>query len=75
VREWAAHLLGGVDDDRARETLERLAAGDDADVVRETAANALETDPARFRREFGGPTEGETRDRPTAEDLNRAPDL
>lgn len=75
VREWAAHLLGGVDDDRARARLESMAREDDADVVRETAANAREADPERFRRQLGGPTDGASRTAPASEDLNRPPDL
>lgn len=41
VREWAAHLLGDVDDDRADAALSETARSDDSDVVRATAARAL----------------------------------
>lgn len=54
VREWVAHLLGGVDSDRADDALETLAGEDEAELVRETAAKALDRDPARFRRQFRG---------------------
>lgn len=42
VREWAAQLLGEVDDERAHERLERIARDDDHDVVRTTARRALD---------------------------------
>jgi HEAT repeat protein len=76
LREWAVHLLAGVDDDRARERL-REVAGDDseASVVRSTAARSLEADPGRFRRKFTGGTENEGTDLPGESRLNRRPDL
>ncbi len=75
VREWAAHMLAGVDADRCREALQRTAATDDSDVVRATAANALQEDPARFRRNFRGAlAEGDTL-LPGEDLLNRQPDL
>lgn len=75
VREFAAHMLAGVDDGAVRETLRELAVEDPSDVVRATAENALDTDPDRFRRQFTGPTaEGETL-LPGEDLLNRIPDL
>jgi HEAT repeat protein len=73
VREWAAHLLGGVDDDRARDALATLRE-DDAQLVAQTAERALAVDPGRFRRQFrGGIDEGTTL--PGEDRLNRRPDL
>ncbi|MFB6170062.1 MAG: HEAT repeat domain-containing protein [Haloarculaceae archaeon] len=75
VREYAAHMLAGVDDDEARAALEWLVETAESDVVRLTAQNALEADPARFRRQFSGPTdEGETL-LPGEDPLNRMPNL
>lgn len=75
VREWAAHMLGGIDHDRARETLRSLAAGDESDIVRVTAGNALEADPARFRRKFVGAADRDQQPLPGEDLLNRRPDL
>lgn len=74
VREWAAHMLGGVDDGRARAALQE-ALDDENRIVRATAERALDVDPDRFRRRFtGGLDEKETTLR--GEDpLNRQPDL
>ena len=73
VREWAAHLLGGIDDDRARAALADLRR-DEADLVAQTAERALAVDPGRFRRQFrGGIDEGTTL--PGEDRLNRRPDL
>ena len=76
VREWAVHMLGGVDDDRARETL-RAVIGDDSepDLVRTTAARALEVDPGAFRRGFGGTIDQMTTNLPGEDLLNRRPKL
>jgi HEAT repeat protein len=74
VREWAAHMLGGVDEDRARERLRELT-DDPATVVRQTAERALEADPDRFRRQFGGALENDSRLLPGEDRLNRMPDL
>jgi HEAT repeat protein len=76
LREWATHLLAGVDDDRARERLEAVA-GNDAEprVVRSTAARALDADPGKFRRQFTGGTENQSTDLPGESTLNRRPDL
>lgn len=76
LREWATHLLAGVDDDRARERLEAVAS-DDAEprVVRSTAARALDADPGKFRRQFTGGTENQSTDLPGESTLNRRPDL
>jgi HEAT repeat protein len=74
VREWAAHMLGGVDEDRARERLRALT-DDPATVVRQTAERALEADPSRFRRQFGGALENDSRLLPGEDRLNRMPDL
>jgi HEAT repeat protein len=73
VREWAAHMLGGVDDDRARERLRELE-DDPATVVRQTAERALDADPDRFRRQFGA-LENDSRLLPGEDRLNRMPDL
>ncbi|WP_336037267.1 HEAT repeat domain-containing protein [Halobacterium yunchengense] len=76
LREWAAHLLAGVDDERATERLEELAGSDDEPrVVRSTAARSLDADPGKFRRQFTGGTENDTPDRPGEGRLNRRPDL
>jgi hypothetical protein len=76
LREWAAHLLAGVDDERADERLRELA-GDDTQpqVVRSTAARSLEADPGKFRRQFTGGTENDSADLPGESRLNRRPDL
>ncbi|MDS0261225.1 HEAT repeat domain-containing protein [Haloarcula sp. S1CR25-12] len=74
LREWAAHMLGGVDSDRARDRLRELT-DDPATVVRQTAEHALDTDPARFRRQFGGALETDSRLLPGEDRLNRIPDL
>ena len=74
VREWAAHMLGGVDDDRAREALAARAESDGSEIVRLTARNALAADPARFRRRFQGAA-GRDVTLPGEDLLNRTPDL
>jgi HEAT repeat protein len=76
LREWAAHLLAGVDDERAGERLRELAADEtEPQVVRSTAARSLEADPGKFRRQFTGGTENDAADRPGESRLNRRPDL
>lgn len=76
LREWAAHLLAGVDDERAEARLEQLASdGDEPRVVRSTAARSLDADPGKFRRQFTGGTENDSTDRPGEGRLNRRPDL
>jgi HEAT repeat protein len=76
LREWAAHLLAGVDDERADRRLRELAADDDEPrVVRSTAARSLDADPGKFRRQFTGGTENDSTDRPGESRLNRRPDL
>ncbi|WP_135302039.1 HEAT repeat domain-containing protein [Haloarcula amylovorans] len=76
VREWAAHLLAGIDDDRAEARLTELAS-DDAEpaVVQSTAARSLEADPGKFRRQFTGGTEQDSAQLPGESRLNRRPDL
>lgn len=75
VREWAAHVLAGIDDDRARRTLEGLATSDDSDIVALTARHARSVDPDRFRRRFtGAMAEGDTL-LPGEDLLNRQPNL
>ena len=74
VREWAAHMLGGVDEDRARDRLRELT-DDPATVVRQTAERALEVEPSHFRRQFGGALENDSRLLPGEDRLNRMPDL
>jgi HEAT repeat protein len=76
LREWAAHLLAGVDDERAEERLRELAADEsEPRVVRSTAARSLDADPGKFRRQFTGGTENDSADRPGESRLNRRPDL
>ncbi|MDR5674091.1 HEAT repeat domain-containing protein [Halalkaliarchaeum sp. AArc-GB] len=82
VREWAAELLGGTDDDRAREELTRTADDDESDFVRVTAKRALgESSPfdgggsvrpggSNLRSVPGKSSEGDG-----SRDLNDAPDL
>jgi len=75
VREWVAHVLGGIDDDRARRTLEGMAVSDDSDIVALTAKRARSVDPHRFRRQFtGAMAESETL-LPGEDLLNRQPSL
>ena len=76
LREWAVHLLAGVDDERATDRLEAVA-GDETEpqVVRSTAARALDADPGKFRRQFSGGTENDSADLPGESTLNRRPDL
>ncbi|MFC7139848.1 HEAT repeat domain-containing protein [Halosimplex aquaticum] len=75
VREWAAHVLGGIDDDRARKTLEGLAMSDDSDIVALTARHARSVDPDRFRRQFAGALEEGDTLLPGEDLLNRQPTL
>ncbi|MFB6082267.1 MAG: HEAT repeat domain-containing protein, partial [Halanaeroarchaeum sp.] len=75
VREWAVHMLGGIDDERATATLERHAARDASRIVRETARNALDVDADRFRRRFSGTGAGEEVTHRGEDFLNRTPDL
>lgn len=74
VREWAAHMLGGVDSRAARERLADAAEHDDSDIVRITALNALDSDPARFRRSFRDALERDVT-LPGEDLLNRVPKL
>ena len=76
LREWAVHLLAGVDDERAADRLEAVA-GDETEptVVRSTAAHSLDADPGKFRRQFSGGTENDSADLPGESTLNRRPDL
>ncbi|AUX10005.1 HEAT repeat protein [Halalkaliarchaeum desulfuricum] len=82
VREWAAELLGGIDDDRAREALTRTANDDESDFVRATAKRALgESSPF----DGGGSVRpggsnvrsvpGKSSEDDGSRDLNNAPDL
>ena len=76
LREWAAHLLAGIDDDRAEERLCELAADEsEPQVVRSTAARSLEADPGKFRRQFTGGTENDSASLPGESRLNRRPNL
>ncbi|WP_336002670.1 HEAT repeat domain-containing protein [Halorientalis halophila] len=76
LREWAAHLMAGVEDGRATERLTELADDEDEpQVVRSTAARAVEADPGKFRRQFTGGIEGESTALPGEDRLNRRPDL
>jgi HEAT repeat protein len=76
LREWAAHLLAGIDDARADDRLQELA--DDQtqpEVVRSTAARSLVADAGTFRRQFTGGTENDVPSHPGEGRLNRRPDL
>ncbi|MFT4922377.1 MAG: HEAT repeat protein [Haloarculaceae archaeon] len=76
LREWAAHLLAGIDDDRAETRLYELADDEsEPQVVRSTAARSLEADSGKFRRQFTGGTENDSADLPGESRLNRRPDL
>ncbi|ODR82933.1 protein phosphatase [Haladaptatus sp. W1] len=76
VREWVAHMLGGIDDDRATATLEAFVNdADEPEIVRNTAARALTVDPGTFRRQFGGPLDEMTTELPGEDVLNRRPNL
>lgn len=74
LREWAAHMLGGVASEAARDRLAELT-DDPATVVRKTAEQSLQADPGRFRRQFGGALENDGRLLPGEDRLNRVPDL
>lgn len=76
LREWAAHLLAGIDDDRAEKRLRELAADEsEPKVVRSTAARSLEADSGKFRRQFTGGTENDSASLPGESRLNRRPNL
>jgi len=76
LREWAAHLLAGIDDDRAERRLRELAADEsEPKVVRSTAARSLEADSGKFRRQFTGGTENDSASLPGESRLNRRPNL
>ena len=76
LREWAAHLLAGIDDERAERRLHEIADDDsEPQVVRSTAARSLEAEPGPFRRKFTGGTENDSADLPGESRLNRRPDL
>ncbi|SEP05239.1 HEAT repeat-containing protein [Halogranum amylolyticum] len=76
VREWATHLLAGVDDDRAESRLEEIAADDtECEIVRRTAVHALQTDAGKFRRQFRGALDETTQKLPGEDPLNRQPEL
>lgn len=76
LREWAAHLLAGIDSERADERLCELADDESQpQVVRSTAARSLEADAGTFRRQFTGGTENDSADLPGESRLNRRPDL
>lgn len=74
LREWGAHMLAGVDSDRARDRLGELT-DDPATVVRQTAERSLEAEPGQFRRQFGGALEKDSRLLPGEDRLNRMPKL
>jgi HEAT repeat protein len=76
AREWAAHLLAGIGDERAERRLTELAADEsEPEIVRSTAARSLEMDPGKFRRQFTGGIENDSADLPGESRLNRRPDL
>jgi len=74
VREWVAHMLGGISGAEAREALEQLR-GDESEIVRATADRALEVDPDRFRRRFTTTLDESTEPLPGEDPLNRQPNL
>lgn len=74
VREWVAHMLGGISDDEATDALQQLRA-DESQIVRATAENALEVDPDRFRRRFTNTLDESTEPLPGEDPLNRQPNL
>ncbi|WP_280585886.1 HEAT repeat domain-containing protein [Halorubrum sp. Boch-26] len=76
LREWAVHLLAGVDAERAAARLDAVANDEtQSKVVRSTAVRALDADPGKFRRQFSGGTENDSADLPGESTLNRRPDL
>ncbi|WP_128906577.1 HEAT repeat domain-containing protein [Halorubrum amylolyticum] len=76
LREWAVHLLAGVDDERAADRLDAVANDETQPaVVRSTAVRALDADPGKFRRQFSGGTENDSADLPGESALNRRPGL
>ncbi|MFB6183792.1 MAG: HEAT repeat domain-containing protein [Haloarculaceae archaeon] len=75
VREWAAHLLSGVESEAADDALERLQAEDPSEIVRRTASRARDADPGSFRRQFSGALDADVDDTPRNDTLNRQPDL
>jgi HEAT repeat protein len=76
LREWAAHLLAGIDDERAERRLRELAVDEsEPKVVRSTAARSLEADSGKFRRQFTGGTENDSASLPGESRLNRRPNL
>jgi HEAT repeat protein len=75
VREWATHLLGGVDDERAESALQEAAETDESGIVRKTAERSLSVDAGSFRRQFSGALEETDRTLPGEDALNRTPDL
>jgi HEAT repeat protein len=75
VREWATHLLGGVDDERAESALREAAETDESGIVRKTAERSLSVDAGSFRRKFTGTLEETDRTLPGEDALNRTPDL
>lgn len=74
LREWVAHLLGGIDDERATSALQTLVR-DESGVVAKTAANALDADAGRFRRQFTSGRDKGNEPLPGDDQLNRQPDL
>lgn len=76
VREWAAHLLAGIPGEDVEARLREIADDEsEPKVVRSTAARSIEEEPAAFRRQFTGGTEGDTGGDPTKNRLNRKPDF
>lgn len=76
LREWSVHLLAGVEDERAAARLEAVASDEtEPQIVRNTAARALDADPGKFRRQFSGGTENGSAALPGESTLNRRPDL
>ena len=68
--------VAGVEDERAAERLETIAADEEEPkVVRSTAARSLEADAGKFRRQFTGGLENDSTDLPGESRLNRRPDL
>jgi hypothetical protein len=74
VREWVAHMLGGIRAEPAQDALQQLRT-DESQIVRATAENALEVDPDRFRRRFTSTLDDSTEPLPGEDLLNRQPNL
>ncbi|WP_242437230.1 HEAT repeat domain-containing protein, partial [Halorubrum lacusprofundi] len=74
LREWAVHLLAGVDDERATSRLDAVANDEtQSKVVRSTAVRALDADPGKFPRQFSGGPDNDSAALPAASTPNPRP--